>query len=202
MAVVGCTIFYDDNLDLLERCLASLRARVDTLVAVDGAFASFPHERASSSEAHLQVARRYADVLWTTGVPWHDEVEKRNAYLEHVDNGDWALVLDADEELHGELGELDSRQVGYDLLLHQSWLKPRGVFRLFQKWPGVRYKGAHNAVFNARGDLLNLASAGTLPGLTIEHHTWERPPARVEAKGVYIRALAERERAFREEHRL
>jgi len=200
--LVGCVIYYEDCLDLLERCFTSLRARVDRLVAVDGAYESFPHDLPWSSEAHLQVAKRYADVLWSTGVPWADEIEKRNSYLEHCDPGDWVLVLDADEELHGRLPVLDEAQVGYNVTLHQDWLQPRPVFRFFRMSEGLHYRGAHNALFDAEGRLLNHEVTETLPNLNIEHHAWKRPAERVSAKGIYVRALAERERAFREEYKL
>jgi tetratricopeptide (TPR) repeat protein len=73
--------------DTLERCLASVRGLVDTMVIGD----------TGSTDETVSIARAFgAQVL---EVPWrNDFAHARNTVLDHLQT-DWVLTLDADEEL-------------------------------------------------------------------------------------------------------
>ena len=74
-----------DEIDCLDRCLASLRGTVDEVVIVD----------TGSTDGTLELARGRADRL--AQLPWGDDFSAaRNAALD-LASGEWVLVLDADE---------------------------------------------------------------------------------------------------------
>ena len=75
-----------DEESMLPGCLESVRESVDEIIVAD----------TGSSDATIEVARDFgAKVI---SVPWTDFSTARNQSLD-VASGDWALVLDADEEL-------------------------------------------------------------------------------------------------------
>ncbi len=126
----------------LPRCLRSVRGAVDEIVVVD----------TGSVDGTPDIARQYGarvvDFAWT-----HHFAKARNASLEAA-RGDWALVLDADEELPTEtataLRELvrTAEVDGYQLTLRNlqpaadllRW-RDASLTRLFRLDPEFRYTG-------------------------------------------------------------
>jgi hypothetical protein len=197
-------ITYQDDLGLLERTLRSIRPFVDRLIAIDGPFAKFPHDTVQSDNDHLEMLKRFADHVIVTQVPWKTEVCKRNQYLRGKD-GDWYLVVDADEELVGNLDLTEyaaTDQMGWKMWILQEGVQPRLVLRLFRHFEGIHYEGAHNAICGKDRRPINHSVTQTLSGAHLLHHTWKRPEVRMQAKHVYAAALADDERDFRRRHEL
>jgi len=96
-------IFFEDGPELLRQCFESLLGKVDSIIAIDGPFAEFPHESLISKDGCRELALEYAnEVISKTDKAWSNQAEKRNAYFEATDEGiDFHFVIDADEVLIG-----------------------------------------------------------------------------------------------------
>ncbi|MGE5620298.1 MAG: glycosyltransferase [Sphingomonadaceae bacterium] len=161
----------------LASCLESVRGVVDEMVVVD----------TGSNDATLEIARSFGARVFSHR--WQgDFAVARNESLLHA-TGDWALVLDADEELERGAGTLlrgliDRPEVeGYqvrvrsllpagDLLCHEDI----HLTRLFRRRPQYRYEQAiHEQIRPAierQGGLVVETSE-----ITIVHHGYAQPIA-------------------------
>ncbi|MDW8208455.1 MAG: tetratricopeptide repeat protein [Chloroherpetonaceae bacterium] len=158
----------------LRNCLESVRGVVDEIVIVD----------TGSTDGTLDIAREYGAKI--VHHPWNDDFsEARNVSLAHA-TGDWALWLDADEELAPETRHLlrptvenASDEIGGFMIMFRNWLSspqrdPEGEMavhhacRLFRLVPGVRFEGRIHEQ-NVRSLMeLGYAYAKT-PDLIIDH---------------------------------
>lgn len=208
--LIGCTIFYDDGLELFGRCLRSLRPHVDKLVVVDGAFADLPHPAGGPSSAvdHLELAAGIADVMipCPQGPGWETEIVKRNQYLVG-DVGDWYLVVDADEEVVAFPYRAEDFTVtdapGFRVWLVEGNQPRRSIMRVFRHTPTLRYSGAHNAVcMSVDSDRPINHECQPLSDALLRHYPFERAPERAAQDAVYISRMAAREAAYRARHKL
>lgn len=111
MKLIGLCCFFDEPPEFLQRMVKSAAAAgVDTIVAVDGAYALLPGGQPSSdpkqAKALLSAARAAGVrlVLDTPNEVWESEVAKRNHLfalaLTVAEQGrDWLFVCDADYEV-------------------------------------------------------------------------------------------------------
>lgn len=158
MSTLSLCMIVRNEEELLGQCLEGARPYVDQIVVVD----------TGSTDGTLEIAARYAEIL--DHFPWVDDFSAaRNASLEHAD-GDWTLVLDADEfvdpETFGRMRELmaDPTVDGY-LLQHYNYtnepwngrsevpaanryaagykyFETDPILRLFRNHPGIRFAGS------------------------------------------------------------
>lgn len=211
----ACINVYDDAW-ALEECIKSVRqgARDAIIVVVDGAYAQFPHLIPHSTDGTIQLAHALADVIIETTDAWLDEVTKRNRYLIGA-VGDSYLVIDADEELSGNLPPLDYDDVDIPLLRKSSPnAVPGPIYRYFKHRPGIHYSGTHHSLWS-EGILLNKRPHGVASGCYLLHKDAEREKAqstrvsingqmmnRLEQKQVYYSLLTETEKQFRRDHQV
>jgi tetratricopeptide (TPR) repeat protein len=158
----------------LRSCLISARELADEIVVVDTG--STDSTIAIASEFGAKVVRH----------AWSDDFsEARNVSLAHA-TGDWALWLDADEEIapgsvpafRAAVGGAGA-DIGGFMVEFRNWLGPAAkrdesdmavhhACRLFRLAPGVRFEGRIHEQ-NLRS-LQNLGfKYGHAPGLTIDH---------------------------------
>lgn len=124
MRVISLLCWYDEHPDMLAAHVAGLvQARVEVLVAVDGAYRDYPggmpHSPVAQSFA-LQNACNVAGIRLELMRPnrlWAHEMEKRSALFRLADSvgADWYLVLDADEVLINVPPDLRDRLAGADV---------------------------------------------------------------------------------------
>ena len=131
----------------LRGCLESVKGIVDEIVIVD----------TGSTDSTLDIAREYGAVIVQHA--WTDDFsEARNVSLANA-TGNWALWMDADEELAPESRELLRQtmetapaNIGGYMIMFRNWLttperKPgtemaiHHACRLFRRVPGVRFVG-------------------------------------------------------------
>ncbi len=127
----------------LEPCLASVAGFVDEMVVVD----------TGSSDDTVAIAERCGAVVHR--LPWPgDFAPARNRALEWV-QGDWVLVLDADERLRPEARQpLRQLMAQPDLLVINLLRQERGaaqspyscVSRLFRRHPEIRWSRPYHAM--------------------------------------------------------
>lgn len=131
----------------LRNCLQSAKDVVDEIVIVD----------TGSTDSTLDIAREFGATIVEHA--WNDDFsEARNVSLAHA-TGNWALWMDADEEIAPDCGPAFRKAIedapadlgGYMVKFH-NWLSsavrtPNGemavhhAVRLFRRVPGVRFEG-------------------------------------------------------------
>lgn len=158
----------------LRACLNSAKGVVDEIVLVD----------TGSTDRTVEIARQEGAVVFHH--EWNDDFsEARNVSLQHA-TGDWALWMDADEEIAPECAAEFRRaihsapdDVGAYMVKIRNWLTmPRRqpgsemaihhACRLFRLLPGVRFEGRIH-----EQNLRSLQALGytyrRMPGLTLDH---------------------------------
>ena len=127
----------------IAACLESVRGFADELVVLD----------TGSTDDTVAIAARCGAVVHAMAWPG-DFAPARNEALRHV-QGDWVLVLDADELLMPEAREpLRQLMADPDLLLINLLRFERGalqspysnVSRLFRRHPAIQWSGAYHAM--------------------------------------------------------
>jgi tetratricopeptide (TPR) repeat protein len=170
-----------DEVELLGRCLDSVRGLVDETVLVD----------TGSVDGTLELVKQRA-TTWAA-IDWpHDFSKARNAALELV-RSDWVLILDADEALRPGSAEAivaalaDRRTIGWRLPIHNhadGQVSVHYAMRLFRRLPDVRWSGIiHESVTESIAELVHrdpALRAGTLAEAGIDHVGYE--PAIIAAR--------------------
>lgn len=188
-----------EEIDALPDAVAAVERVVGDACPVefvfsDGRCTDFPADHDSSADGTAEWAAQHGVVIAAGGL---DECAKRTAGLRLIDfvasDGDWVLLLDADEELTaldfpdatvGVIGFVrDSDSVSYDRA------------RLYRWQRGLVFGPRHYELRSADGvqvagleDAPHAAPAGT--GI---HHDTRRSPEREHAKALYYRRLQDNE---------
>jgi hypothetical protein len=90
IVIVYCMTFYGERVAQVKRCVKRVAPYVQRCILVhDGTV------EASDLQGISQLSQGKAEFVYR---PWEDNFSKqRNAYLEHVNEGEWVLVSDPDE---------------------------------------------------------------------------------------------------------
>ncbi|MDA1246562.1 MAG: glycosyltransferase [Cyanobacteria bacterium] len=141
--MLSLSMIVRDEAERLERCLASVADFVDEMVLLD----------TGSSDATIAIAESCGAVVHQ--LPWPgDFAPARNEALGHV-NGDWVLVLDADEWLLPEARQpLQALMAEPDLLLINLLRQELGaaqspysnVSRLFRRHPAIHWSRPYHSM--------------------------------------------------------
>lgn len=207
--IIACVNIFND-LEVLPQCLESI-ADVDEICVVDGAYAAFEHETPCSTDGTLEYVRELAQRdprirLVTRDGPWPDEATKRSAYFTGTD-GDWYLVVDADERLTttertgGAVERLRDHLRSCTLDAHWlTRLEPDGELqsypRLFRHRDGIRTEAAHwNVVVGGRSAAADWSAPLPVAGVMILHARQERPATRIGAQDAYYKRMHAQEAA-------
>lgn len=191
MTFVLCSIL--NEREALERMWESVRTHIPgavQLVVVDGRFTDFDATEDFSTDGTKEYAQAHGHYLQVVDY----ECEKRSAGLRYIDSlandGDFVLVMDADETLTGFMGF--PSKVGYISFERKRGLPVTyGRCRMYRWEPGLYFKGRHYDIFRANGELLaSLEDAPEFDVVGTGNH-YEKP--RTEAKVDYYRTLRERE---------
>lgn len=172
--IAAALCWFDEESDALERCASSLAGVADVLVALDGRWMLFPHERSSSPIEQVVALRRAAESAGVQYVAetalyaglWPSQVAKRAALMRIArDQADWVLVIDADESIEScdvdelrsalDTTELDVARVKTHRIgdgVRTQFGNPR---RLYRSSTGVTVERVHNGYRAADGRWLN-----------------------------------------------
>ena len=191
---------YDEDPAWLRATIKScLKVGVKKLVAVDGAYKTFPGAQAASPErAHKAILRACNEfgielIPCVPSHPWESEVEKRNFMFQigerHTTDQDWYFVIDADERVTGIDGELTLEgDVAWAQLVEPHGNQPIRCFFRAQRGLSVQ----HNHFTYLCGD--QVLWGGPEEGeeafacdsrVTIQHLSHKRPAKRRENKQAY-----------------
>lgn len=204
MKLWACICFYRDGVKLLERCLNSLYENgVDEIITVDGKYKEF-----SGKEDFSSLKERQTAMIWMghyVGAPiggWSSQMEKRNASIKPVPNGDYFLVIDADEEL---TTPIDKSKLTLDAYSVQMYERENGRInkqypsnRIFKKYSDLEYRNRHCALYRTsqmkdkdKRDVYSglvsrdLSIPFTDPLVVLNHYPHERSNERRLAGAIY-----------------
>ena len=204
--IIGCISGYNDAY-LLGDCIKSLRMACNRIIYVDGSYVGFPVENGShhSTDGSMGLAAGLCDEVIPAGkAPWKNQWEKRSEYL-LGQKGDWYLHLDTDERLEvldwGFVSSLRGNSAfAYNVEFGQDGkTHPYFWVRTFRHENGIRYDGAHNAIWYG-SKLLNPQECPVIGGIKIHHSPELRSAERIASAKKYYAYQYELERDFRREH--
>lgn len=215
MKVWGLLCWYEEPESWLVSTVCSLRDLCDGVIAVDGAYASFPGglrtPRSDPAQAEAIFRAAYSSGMicnihtpsepwWSTDTP-DEEVAKRDFMFRLGDAlgepGDWYFVIDADESIHHT--PFDARQrlekAEEEIAEVELWVRPNERFlspRLY-RGPGMRIQGHHyqwtrdgkDYGWPRRGP--DAEPALTMSDLVIEHRVQHRDDYRKHQKDTYYK---------------
>jgi hypothetical protein len=178
MSIRANVIFFQDGPELLKRCLTSIRPHVDSILAIDGAFANFEHEKPFSTDGCLEVAKELADEVIEVTEPWCNEIAKRNAYLTLTDPKDYYFLIDADEYVTEPLPKLTEDFYGCHILNPSDPTLNSFTYycRLFRHQEGLRYKRKHSWLY-LKGRLMSIESHNSQL-IKLDYTIWHTPELR------------------------
>lgn len=205
-AVLRLVVITYNDWPLIQRCVSSCYDWVDEVVAVDGRYADFPGEMDYSNDGTVEYLMDLdkCHVIFASGLK---EVEKRNLYLVGSE-GDWYIMMDADEEWVGPPFSPDPQLDAYVTNHKREYpIHEMDRVRLFKHVPGLHYAGKHYWLRDARNRTVALVGK---VGKSyrweklkdhrgyIQHHELKRPPERQRAKNAYYGILRKRETKIKE----
>ncbi len=197
-------ITYND-IEVIKDSIGSIYHQVDEIIAVDGKYSEFIDDDNEwySTDGTLEYLESLDKVklLFGAGLLEH---EKRNMYIDLLNDGDMVLVLDSDEIVEGKLEELplgiDIGLVEFKDLKHTKYL----ATRLFRYREGLRYRGVHYILQDELGRPFNAHNRAEPPytskrinGFCIRHKWSLRNDLRKLYKSRYYKKLNMRETAYR-----
>lgn len=199
--IVGCIITFND-MPLVRECVESMVDKVDKLIIVDGRYRDFPGDSWDSTDGTLEYICSIdkADVISTLG---YSELDKRNRYLEELNDGDIVLNLDSDEVLVGEIPKLEA-DFGIIRLHdgHSKHIQDRAT-RFFKYREGMRYENVHYTLYRQGKMVNNLKkvinpefSFENIEGCHIEHNWHKREDLRKHYKSLYYKKLVQMEAGY------
>ncbi len=189
---------------LLKDCIESIQNKVDRIIAVDGRYKDFPSDSNYSRDGTIQYLKNFGrtEIIMASG---YDEVEKRNKYLELLNDGDICLNIDSDEVLVGDIPELTA-DIG--IIQIGEWgdrRRHRRSNRFFRYREGLHYWGTHKMILDGKGKLFaNLDRVGKdytsqkITEFEFLHNNHLRDHKRKQAKKKYYEILVKREAKINE----
>jgi GT2 family glycosyltransferase len=210
--VVGCVIACNEE-EFLEVSVDSVAPIVDEWVFVIGgnnyAYKSgMCDKNGYPMDDTLNIAKKLAKkyngiVIEPPGRCWIDKVEMRNAYVEHLNPGDWMFMLDGDEVYkENQLWRIVELMKEYECMVIQFWVFWNDVHTLgtgsweqypqerIVKWKaGYKYRGKnHLHVSTDRGALVkDIVPTFRGPEKMFYHYSWVRPIEKIAQKLEYYK---------------
>lgn len=142
--IVACLNTWNDR-PTLAKTVDSWRDAVDHVIVVDGSYSTTGRCTLSTdgTREFLSSVLSSVEFVDLAGV---SQCEKRTAYLERGQPGDYLFIVDADERLvrAGALGALPECDIGWVRIRSTLYAREYGQPRIFKWRPGLRYSGRHH----------------------------------------------------------
>lgn len=199
MKLYACLCFYRDGVKLLDRCLSSLKKNgIDEIIAVDGRYKEFPDKDDHSSFQEFQLVDSLCDITIVQR-NWDTQMEKRNVSISFVPNGDYFLIIDADEELTTPIDKSKLTLDAYSVQMYEPQdgriNKQYPSNRIFKKHADLEFRNRHCALYrtsqmeggNVYSGLVSrdLSIPFTDPLVVLNHYPHERSNERRLAGAIY-----------------
>lgn len=141
----------------LPRSIESVKTFLpgSAFVFADGAYPNWESDSRLSEDGTKEIAEKEGFYL---PLPDVDECGKRTAALRFIDErarqGDWVLVLDADETITSIFGQ--AKRVGsIEFTRTSGVIVSYGRCRLYRWEPGLYFAGKHYLLWDANGELVS-----------------------------------------------
>jgi len=188
---------------ILKQCVESVYDQVDRIIAVDGKYKDFPNSKWYSTDGTIEYLSSLEKVELVFSADLF-EADKRNIYMDMLEAGDTALILDGDEYVEGSIKKLDK---GIDIGLVKLG-EPEGKYkrlatRFFKYRKGLRHNGIHFILeynyrwFNNRCHAVNGFKDKNINTFKINHLHRKRSRTRKEQKEKYRLSARARESQFK-----
>ena len=162
-------VFFDDEKGL-QRCISSIQAHIDLIIAIDGKFKQFEDDHDLSVDNSRKVVEAFPNAIYYC-YPNLTEIEKRNEYLKIAGSRDidFLLVIDSDEyavidrkefsenlfkikeykeSSHGD-GKMEDTPEVYGIKIYEKhfekpdYIRERYIERIFYKPAKLSYQFIH-----------------------------------------------------------
>ena len=198
--ITVCINCYND-IPTIKRCIQSVYNQVDRIIAVDGKYKDFPGGSWYSTDGTIEYLHSLdkVELLFAAGL---FEADKRNIYMDALNEGDTVLVLDGDEFVVGTIGEL-GKNIDIGLIIFGSSGNKRLATRFFKYREGLRHNGIHFILtingkwFNNRRRAVNGFKSKKIESFKIKHLCWKRDKKRKLYKEQYIKSARARESQYK-----
>ncbi len=201
--LVAAYITYND-IETIQESVESIENKVDRIIAVDGKFKDFTGNHQFSTDGTLEYLAKNVKVEAIL-LPNADEVDKRNHFLNFVEDGDLCLIIDADEILKGEIPDLDTDIGLIDIFEFNDRRRHRRYNRFFRFREGVHFYGKHYLMLDKDGDVFTTLenepkkyTCKKIEGFHLIHKGKLRSPQRELEKRKYYKILQQREAKINE----
>ena len=210
--VVGCVIACNEE-EFLEVSVDSVSPLVREWVFVIGgnnyAFKSgMCDAKGYPTDDTLRIAYKLANkyngiVIEPPGRPWKDKVEMRNAYVKHLQPGNWMFMLDGDEVYkENQLWRIVELMKEYECMIFQFWVFWNNMNtigtgswqqypqeRIVHWKPGFKYRDSnHLHVSTDTGQLVrNVYPTFRGDEKMFYHYSWVRPIEKIHQKLEYYK---------------
>ncbi len=171
--ITVCINCYND-IPTIKRCVQSIYKQVDRIIAVDGRYRDFPSDNWYSTDGTREYLHSLGKVELLFGAGLF-EADKRNIYMDALNEDDTVLVLDGDEYIEGSICKLDKNvDIGLVVFSSPSY-KRRLATRFFRYRKGLRHEGIHFILtidgkwFNNRQHAVNSFTDKNIQSFKIKH---------------------------------
>ena len=200
--ITVCINCYND-MPLIKRCIESVYNQVDRIIAVDGRYKDFPGNKQNwySTDGTIEYLKSLdkIELLFGAGL---FEADKRNIYMDALNEGDTVLILDGDEFVKGTIKKLN-KNIDIGLIFLGSLQYGRIATRMFRYRKGLRYEGIHFILvmngkwFNNRRHAINGFTDKKIQSFKIEHLGEQRSKKRKFQKEQYKEIARARESQYK-----
>lgn len=188
----------------IKRCVQSVYNQVDRIIAVDGRYKDFPGNKQNwySTDGTIEYLHSLGKVELLFGAGLF-EADKRNIYMDALNEDDTTLVLDGDEFVEGRICKLDKNiDIGLVIFGAPSYRR-RLATRFFRYRKGLRHEGIHFILtingkwFNNRRYAVSGFKSKKIESFTIQHLRWKRDKIRRFKKKEYVKSARARELKYK-----
>ncbi len=187
---------------ILKQTVESVYSQVDRIIAVDGRYYDFPDRQPYSTDGTIEYLSGLDKVELVFSADLF-ESDKRNVYMDMLNDGDTVLVLDGDEYIKGTISPLVGADIGLVYLGQQGGSYKRLATRFFKYRKGLRHNGIHFILeyggrwFNNRRHAVNGFKEKDINTFRIHHLHQLRPRSRKEQKQYYRASARARESQYK-----
>ena len=151
--VVGINVFNEAT--HIEKAILSVVKVADEVRVYDGAYKDYPHDKPYSTDGTIklvkELALKYSNIkLVEVTEPWNNQIEKRTAMFEGLEEGDYFIKLDGDEYISNpeEIRKNLDLDVGWVWTFSNIYPNPYMTTRIFKYQKGMHYAGRHHWLYN------------------------------------------------------
>jgi len=200
--ITACIVTFND-MPLIKDCIESIYDKVDKIIVIDGRYKDFPGSSNISTDGTIRYLSELEkiELMLATDLT---EIEKRNIYLNFLEDGDICLNIDTDEVLITGLPKLKSDIGIIQIGEAGDRLRHRRSNRFFKFREDLHYWGTHKMILDKDGKLFaNLDHVGKdytseKTGVEFLHNNHRRDYNRQQDKKKYYQILMKREAKINE----